>query len=291
VVLIELFPFGRRKFASELMPLLEAARSAGHTPLVACSVRDILVSSRRDQQGHDDRASTVANAYFDAVLVHADPRFATLEETFRPSVPLRVPVHYTGFVRGPRSGTTEPSRERRVLVSAGGGRVGAPLFRAAVEAQPRLLHDHGLRTVIATGPFLPDAVVNELTSRAAGAPGLEVVRYLPDLGGEMAASAVSVSQGGYNTTMDILGCTTPAVVVPYGEGREDEQAARARRLERLGALRVLDPTQLSAQTFGDAVRDALTWTPLAVPLDLDGRSRTAELLRALLPPVVEGPDL
>jgi predicted glycosyltransferase len=60
----------------------------------------------------------------------------------------------------------------------------------------------------------------------------------------MAASAVSVSQGGYNTTMDILGCTTPAVVVPYGEGREDEQAARAQRLERLGALRVLDPSRL-----------------------------------------------
>ena len=148
VVLIELFPFGRKKFASELMPLLEAARSAGPPPFVACSLRDILVGSRRDQQGHDDRASRVTNEYFDAVLVHADARFATLEETFHPSVPLRVPVHYTGFVRAPRSRTREPSRERRVLVSAGGGLVGAPLFRAAVEAHPRLLHDHGLRTVI-----------------------------------------------------------------------------------------------------------------------------------------------
>jgi len=110
-----------------------------------------------------------------------------------------------------------------------------------------------------------------------------VVRYLPDLGAEMAASAVSVSQAGYNTTMDILGCTTPAVVVPYGEGREDEQSARARKLERLGALRVLDSSRLSAQTLADAVRDALDWTPLAVPLDLDGRSRTSELLQSLCP--------
>jgi predicted glycosyltransferase len=157
------------------------------------------------------------------------------------------------------------------------------LFRAAVEAHPRLLVDHGLRTVIVTGPFLPEPVVDELTRRAAGTPGLEVVRYLPDLGGEMAASAVSVSQAGYNTTMDILGCTTPAVVVPYGEGREDEQAARARRLERLGALRVLDPDRLSGQTLADAVHDALDWTPLAVPLALDGRTRTSELLRTLSP--------
>jgi len=194
-----------------------------------------------------------------------------------------VPVHYTGFVRAPRFRDRGRARERRVLVSAGGGLVGAPLFRAAAEASPSLLGDHGLRTVIVTGPFLPDPVVDELIRRASTAPGLEVVRYLPDLGAEMAASAVSVSQAGYNTTMDILGCTTPAVVVPYGEGREDEQAARALRLERLGALRVLDSSRLSAQTLADAVRDALEWTPRPVPLDLDGRTRTSELLRGLCP--------
>ncbi|HMD11243.1 MAG TPA: glycosyltransferase, partial [Marmoricola sp.] len=173
-------------------------------------------------------------------------------------------------------------REARVLVSAGGGMVGAPLFRVAVAAHPRLLADHGLRTVVVTGPFLPEPEVDELTHAAAGTAGLDVVRYVPDLAAEMAASAVSVSQVGYNTTMDILGCATPAVVVPYGEGREDEQAERARRLERLGAVRVVDPDRLSADTFADAVRDALGWTPLAVPLDLDGRTRTPELLRSLL---------
>lgn len=284
VVLVELFPFGRKKFRTELMPLLEAARAARPRPLVACSLRDILVGSRRDQQGHDDRASRLANDYFDAVLVHADERFATLEETFHPTVPLETPVHYTGFVRGGRvDRAVSRAREPRVLVSAGGGLVGAPLFRAAVEAQPRLLAEHGLRTVVVTGPFLPDAVVAELTTRAAGTEGLEVVRYLPDLGGEIAASAVSVSQVGYNTTMDLLGSTTPAVVVPYGEGREDEQAERARRLERLGALRVLDADRLSGGTLADAVGDALGWTPLAVPLALDGRTRTSRLLRTLAP--------
>ena len=283
VVLIELFPFGRKKFSGELMPLLEAARDARPASFVACSLRDILVGSRRDQQGHDDRASRITNEYFDAVLVHADDRFATLEETFHPNVPLRVPVHYTGFVRPPLVRDRKPVPQRRVLVSAGGGLVGAPLFRAAVEAHPRLLVEDGLCTVIVTGPFLPDPVVQELTRRAAGTPGLEVVRYLSDLEGEMAASCVSVSQAGYNTTMDILGCGTPAVVVPYGEGREDEQAARARRLERLGALRVLDPDLLSGPTLVDAVRDALTWTPLSVPLSLDGRTRTSELLRTLRP--------
>jgi predicted glycosyltransferase len=225
----------------------------------------------------------VANEYFDAVLVHADARLARLEETFKPSVPLRTPVHYTGFVRGPDEERVTRDRERRVLVSAGGGLVGAPLFRAAVDAHPRLWADHDLRTRIVTGPFLPESEVDELSRHAAGTTGLDVVRYVPDLAGEMAASAVSVSQAGYNTTMDILGCGTPAVVVPYGEGREDEQSERARRLERLGALRVLESERLSGDTFAEAVRDALDWQPLPVPLEMDGRTRTPQLLRSLSP--------
>jgi predicted glycosyltransferase len=287
-LLVELFPFGRKHFAGELLPLLETARAATPAPFVACSLRDILVGSRRDQQGHDDRASRVTNELFDAVLVHADARFATLDETFHPRVPLQVPVHYTGFVRGEQpAGPTHgdgpaPRRRQRVLVSAGGGLVGEPLFRAATDAHPRVAAELGLGTVIVTGPFLPADVVDDLARRTRTTEGLEVVRYLPDLRAEMAASAVTVSQAGYNSTMDLLGSGTPAVVVPYAVGPEDEQAERARRLERLGALRVLDPKQLTPDTFADAVRDARHWTPMAVPLDLDGRRRTAELLRALV---------
>jgi predicted glycosyltransferase len=283
VLLVELFPFGRKKFSPELMPLLEAARAARPAPLVACSLRDILVASRRDQQAFDDRASRTCNEFFDAVLVHADARFVSLDETFHPTVPLRTPVHYTGFVRAPVVRDTTRTRQRRVLVSAGGGLVGEPLFQAAVEAHPRLLVDHGLRTTIVTGPFLPDDVLDDLLSRAAETSGLEVRRYVSDLGAEMAVSAVSVSQAGYNTTMDILGCTTPSIVVPYCVGNEDEQAERARRLEQLDALRVVEAEGLTGALLADAVRDALAWQPLSVPLDLDGRTNTATLLRSLRP--------
>src|SRR5262245_42200730 len=128
-ILIELFPFGRKKFADEILPLLEAARAmSGARPRVFCSLRDILVGGRRDQQLHDDRAALTANAYFDALFVHADAAFVRLEETFRPSIRLDVPVHYTGFVTSVRRPTGIERREPCVLVSAGGGMVGAPLL-------------------------------------------------------------------------------------------------------------------------------------------------------------------
>src|SRR3954470_21915877 len=53
-VLVELFPFGRAKFARELVPLLEAARAEG--VFTACSLRDILVTGRANQREHEDRA-------------------------------------------------------------------------------------------------------------------------------------------------------------------------------------------------------------------------------------------
>ena len=102
VLLIEMYPFGRRKFEFELVPLLDAVAALGaDRPRVVCSLRDILVQRATGQRKHDERAVTRLNASFDAIVMHADPAFATLEESFQPATPLRVPVHYTGFVAPP----------------------------------------------------------------------------------------------------------------------------------------------------------------------------------------------
>ena len=118
VVLIELFPFGRKKFASELLPLLEAAHAPETRALVVCSLRDILVRQRKDQQQHDNRAAALANKFVDVILVHSDPSFARFEESFQPSLPLQVPVKHTGFVvpRATTSATTVSRRKRICLL-------------------------------------------------------------------------------------------------------------------------------------------------------------------------------
>jgi predicted glycosyltransferase len=284
-VIVELYPFGRRKFAFELRPLLAAAHAISPRPFVLSSVRDILVSSRRDQARHDEQASLVANRWFDGVLVHADPRFARLDESFAPRTPLRVPVHYTGFVdRRPLRGdaTARPERCDQVCVSAGGGLVGHPLLRAAIDAAPAIYRELGLHTTAVTGPFLPPAQHAELATLAAATPSVRLLRFVPDLAAEMAASAVSVSQCGYNTTMDVLASGTPAVVVPYAEGREDEQLRRARRLEELGAVTVLDAAALTPGALVDAVRVAMACSHSQVSLRLDGARCTTDLIASLL---------
>jgi predicted glycosyltransferase len=268
-VVVELFPFGRAKFARELVPLLEAARADG--ALTACSLRDILVSARADQQAHDDRAGALANRHLDAVLVHSDPRFARLEETFAPRRPLRVPVHYTGFVVRDAEAPAA-ARGEHVVVSAGGGRVGEPLLRAAAEAQPAV----GVPLRLVGGPLLPDAAWERVSALAG--PGIELRRTVADLGAELRGARASVSQGGYNTALEVLQAGVPGLIVPYATPEEDEQLRRARRLERLGAVRVLAPGRLGRSALARELRRLLSFEPRAAEIDLDGARRTGDVL-------------
>jgi predicted glycosyltransferase len=275
VVFVELFPFGRAKFARELVPLLESAREGG--AMTACSLRDILVTGREDQAGHDERACRLANAHLDAVLVHSDPRFARLDETFGPIDRLEVPVRYTGFVVGgrPRAVVREP----RVIVSAGGGLVGEPLLRAAIEAQ-RIGTGLPMRAI--AGPLMPAAAYERLCAQARGVPGLELVRSVPDLAAELAGASAAVSQGGYNTTLEIVRSRVPALVVPYVTPEEDEQLRRARRLEALGALRVLEPGRLDASVLAREIARLPGFEPARPAIDLDGGRGTCRELWELI---------
>jgi predicted glycosyltransferase len=259
VVLVELFPFGRAKFARELVPLLEAARA--QRAFTACSLRDILVSGREDQRAYDDRARALADAHLDAVLVHCDPRFARLEETFRPNTPLTVPIHYTGFVTGR---APEPRRRgEHIVVSAGGGRVGAPLMLSAMAASD------GRPMKVIAGPLMPEE--NWRGLQRLKPPNVELVRSVPDLAAELLLAAASVSQCGYNTALDLIRTRVPALVVPYVTAEENEQTRRAQRLAELGVLQAADHIN------GHLPR-LLEFDPAPAALDLDGAARTRDLL-------------
>jgi predicted glycosyltransferase len=279
VIIVELFPFGRKKLAPELLPMLTEARG----PLVVCSLRDILVRGRSDQLAHDERAATTANALFDLVLVHADPALVRLEETFRPRTPLHVPVRYTGFVvpdrplpDGPRTGP--------LVVSAGGGRFGGPLLRAARLAAPSIHERTGLRTRLVAGPFLPEDEWRALERDSDG--DVDLVQSVPDLAAELAVARASLSQCGYNTALDVLRARVPALVAPFAAPGEDEQTRRASLLANAGTVRVVD--DLAPHALAAAVDSILDTTPPEMRLDLDGARHTADLLGALVAERLKG---
>lgn len=276
VVLVELFPFGRKKFAGEILPLIRRARGQVVPARIVCSLRDILVDARRDQQHHDDRARWLADRYFDAVLVHADPAFARLEESFHPSRPMRTPVHYTGYVVPQRPREAAPARGRHLLVSAGGGIVGDPLYRTVLQARPLMRQPLPLRIV--AGPFLPEPQWHWLVDAVRDEPDVQLVRHVPDMVAEMRRARASLSQCGYNSALDIVGAGVPALVVPYEAPGENEQRCRAEALGRLHALQMLPSALCTPARLAVALDDLLEFAPRAAALDLAGAAGSAALL-------------
>ena len=272
VVLIEAFPFGRRSMRFELLPLLERAGAAVQRPLVACSVRDILQDVRPDR-----RAATVelVRRHFDIVLVHGDPRFIALAESFPEAPEIADLVAYTGMV-GPRHdgilhGPAHDDAENfDVIVSVGGGAVGGRLIAAALAARPL--------TLLADAPWLILTGPNATGLTVSAARGVTMRPFAPDLATRLARARVSVSQAGYNTVADLLAANCRAVLVPYAEGGETEQSRRAALLAARGLAVALDEGGLDGATLATAIDGALALPEPRAAIALDGADVTREIL-------------
>lgn len=283
VVVLELFPFGRKKFAVELRPLLEAAHSYDRRAFIVCSLRDIFGSQTASQQKYDDRAAALANQFLDLVLVHSDPSFAHFDESFHPTVPLKVPVIHTGFVapRPTQVGGIERSR-KRIVVSAGGGSAGGPLLRTAIDALHCFEDDPEIEMKVIAGPFFPDDAWTQLRTLARGKPRLSVVRCVGNLCDEFRGAAVSISQAGYNTCLDIVRTGVPALLVPFANGTYDEQQKRAMRLKRLGAAEVLNHENLHPARLAAAIRELMNREMARPQFDLDGAKRSTQIIASMV---------
>jgi predicted glycosyltransferase len=277
ILLIEMYPFGRRPFRFELKPLLAAAMARAGTsdgrPLVACSLRDILVDKGRA----DRRAETLAlvEAFFDLVLVHGDPRLVTLDLTFPDADRLRHKLRYTGYVVEQVTQAGGCDRQQgEILISAGGGAVGAPLFDAAIAARPLSRYrDRPWRLI--TGRNLPADLAADIRVAAAAA-GIVVEQFRADFPKLLQGCLLSVSQGGYNTVMELIAAGCPAVIVPFAEGSESEQGLRGRLLADRGILQLVEPEALTPARLAAAIDQASA--PAALSLDLDGAAGTARIL-------------
>lgn len=219
---------------------------------------------------------SLVKKHFDAVLVHGDPDFVRLEETFPLAGEISQRVVYTGLVAPLPS--PEPAEEFDIVVSAGGGAVGAALIRAALEASPLL--EEIKSWCLITGPNMPQADFDAISAQAP--ENVSIFRFRKDFASLLAGARLSVSQAGYNTVCDILQAKCRSLLIPFAADGETEQSARAERLARLGLAQVLEEKDISARSMADAIRAALALPgPDVIHLDLDGAAGTARALRRL----------
>jgi predicted glycosyltransferase len=290
VVIVEHFPFSKWELEAEVRATIAAARDGRPAVKVVCSLRDVARKTRFDDGPHAPpyrERVLAALGLFDAVLVHADPRFTRIEEHLPWMSEPPVPLAYTGFVSEKLPAASDRRREilawlgarRAVVASAGGSGTGLELLRAIVAAWRGLesAGRAGHRVLVAFGPLRSSESELEALRRSAGAAAVRVERFDPDFLEWLAVAELSIGRAGYNTCANLLETRRRALLIP--DPAMSDQPYRARRFAELGLAHVLEDPRPEA--CAEAILQALGRPEPAHDFALDGAERTRSLIEAL----------
>jgi predicted glycosyltransferase len=305
LVIVEHFPFSKWELADEILRTIAAARAVRPAVRVVSSIRDIVVRTQFEtgDAEHTARVLATLNGEFDMLLVHSDPAFVRLEESFARAREIRIPVVHTGFIAedvaatrasdapDPQPGApyprVTPAGGPTIVASTGGGEEGFDLARHVVRAfgiVARRLPE--ARLELFAGLFWPPDGITRLRDDArsalAEAPraGIDVTPFAIDFLDHLAAADVSVSRAGYNTCVNVVATRARALLIP--SARRSDQRPRAERLRARGLAEVLDEDLPEPDALAAAVLATLARARPAGGLDLDGVARSCATVETLL---------
>ena len=281
----------------ELAPTLDRLRTESPDTRMVLGWRDILDGPA--QMRAEWRKSNVLShidRWYDEVWVFGDPALFDVREEYDLPRHISDRVRYVGYLSP--SVSSEAIADARAeletlapggvgsgpiaLVTVGGGEDGEALIaRWVAAARGGLLPKH-LRSVVVTGPMMPEDA--QLRIAAAAPASVAVTRYIGGLESYVAAADLVVGMAGYNTSCEILGARTAAVLVPRASQR-DEQRMRAVRLAERGLVDTVDSAELTPETLAAAALRALARGRRTgdSTLALDGYSRVVREVARVLP--------
>ena len=272
VIVTEMYPFGRRQFGAELLPLFEAAHHTRPKPAIFASVRDIL--TERGDPGRNSEMARLALRWYRAVLVHGDPELIPFEASFPDTARISHLIRYTGYIGAVNPGRSY-SASGEVIVSAGGGAVGAHLLQTALAARKlSALADRRWRLL--AGPNLPPEWFDTLKRLSHDGTVLERTRN--DFQALLKAAALSISQAGYNTVLDVVSTRVRAVLVPFAAQGETEQTLRAERMAAAGLAQIVHEDGMTPERLAAAVDTAWAAPQPDINIDLSGASESARII-------------
>jgi predicted glycosyltransferase len=285
LIVTETYPFGRRQMRFELLPLLAWIQSQANPPVLVASIRDIL---QRRSPVREQECIDLINQHYQHVLVHGDPQFYPLQQSFPPAAQIQDKVSYSGYVcptfessdgqaraQGAINTLNTASDTAKIIVSIGGGSVGKEILQAAL-----ILYQSGYASqrqwLLVTGPNMSTA--DKQYFYAQQTDNLQVVELADNFLATLNDAYVSVSMAGYNTVMDLLLTQTPAVVVPFEGDGETEQLARSKVLATGGVLQLLENSALTANSLQQAIEKAVASPIKTIDIANQGAQRSALLL-------------
>lgn len=277
VVITEHFPFGRRQLADEFLAVIATAKAINPKVRILSSVRDVLVTPK---PARIVEAQERIARLFDAVLVHGEEDFLPLDRSWPIDARLQNKLHYTGYLADAPI-TNVALDHGEILVSGGGSAAALPLFELTLQAAR--LGPSAWRWRVLVGRSVSEEAFQRLARAAPGPVIVERVR--PDFPALLAGCALSISQAGYNTVLDLVAARRPAIVVPFDDGAETEQPVRAEALERAGlalCLRLSGAQPLTAEALVDAIETRIGGAVLVGGPRPDDGGRAVAAVKLLL---------
>lgn len=190
----------------------------------------------------------VVDEYFDRVLVHSDPKLIPFSDSFSAYDRIRDKITYTGFVTPKIPPRSSSFSEQSVVISCGSGLTGDPdrFFEFCLDAlscAPGVTHVTCLRGALSSDSDCK-ALCDLITRKKYDCGKIKVMRHVS--GGLVESglfpyyTRISISMGGYNTTLESLQCGIPTILIPFHSEKDQEQLQRAKILEQ----HVNDPRSL-----------------------------------------------
>jgi predicted glycosyltransferase len=215
-LICEHYPIGKFYLDEEVGLLRKLFKTPATRQL--CVYRDIIDDG---DLRHADAALARLNRDFDALLVLADPKLLALPVAFAAQV--QIPITYLGFL--------DPRVRRKLLVFGGGGKLNDAFYQRTLRVLQELGTDAGLESIFYTGGLMAEDAFAALAAQAGATA--QVRRSTPDLYGELAQAAITISTLGYNTFVDLLHFNNANILVPLAHN--DEQRTRADLLAAIKA--------------------------------------------------------
>ncbi len=301
IFLVDHMPHGAM---GELIPGLEAIRSAGLPSRIVLGLRDILddpqVIQRRWQE---EGAYEALDRFYDRVLIYGMREVFDVAEKYRFPEKTVLQTRFCGYVCTPEAArSTERLRTRylagcvadtKLIVGmAGGGADAYPMMSALLDAFPLVQEQQRSVLVLVTGPFLPKEEQASLQRRARRSP-VRVLESVEDTLSYLSAADVVVTMAGYNTTAEIMRLKKPAILIPR-PGPSAEQRTRARLFAARHWVDEVDPDVLTPARLAERILHLLAhpteWPVINRP-DLHGLTVTVYQLLGMLSNHPEEPPL
>ncbi|WP_045220959.1 glycosyltransferase family protein [Desulfonatronum thioautotrophicum] len=245
IFIVDKVPLGLK---GELIPTLEWFKRKRPRSKVILGLRDILddaASTRADwlEKGYNDILERLYDEIwvygnqdlYNPIQEYAIPEQIAAKTRFVGYIPRLTPLCVIDATDGVGLGRNNEGdkRKRQVLVTIGGGGDGYAVLDNWLTMLGQWPNPP-FKTLMISGPFLPDAVRDHLAERAKSL-GVRFATFYKNLEKKMACSDLVVSMGGYNTVCEILSMQKPSLLIPRNTPRM-EQEIRAKVMHGRGLV-------------------------------------------------------